>query len=135
VRKAHAWFHKHARLARFEARFGQRILACVITAAIIGIIMQATVRTKIVKQEGRGYQPASAPAEGIIVAVRLVPQASAADITKILDAYNASLVNAPRPGGLLRLRIGGRSLSQGEVAKIVGRIAQEQVVEFVAPVR
>jgi hypothetical protein len=125
----------HPRLARFEGRFGQRILALVITAAIIGIIMQATVRTNIVTKEGRGYQTASAPAEGIIVAVRFVPQASTADITKILNAYNASLVSDQRPGGLLRLRIGGTILSQEEVAKIVDRIAQEQVVQFVAAER
>ena len=86
-------------------------------------------------KRGRGYQTASAPTGGAIVAVRFAPQASAAEITKLLDAYNASLVGGPRPAGLYRLLIGEAAVPQEELAKLVDRIAREKVVEFVAAVQ
>jgi hypothetical protein len=62
--------------------------------------------------------------------VRFVPDATMADITKFLAAYKASLVGGPRPSGFYRLRIADTSLPQEELSKIVGRRAQEKVVEF-----
>ena len=78
---------------------------------------------------------ASAPTGGAIVTVRFAPQASAAEITKFLDTYNASLVGGPRPAGLHRLLIGEATMPQEELAKLVGQIAREKVVEFAAAVQ
>jgi hypothetical protein len=130
-----AWFDLRHRFAKLESAFGPRTLAWLAAAAVTGIIVQAAVRTEPVTQEGRGYRTASAPIEGAFVAVRFAPQASAADIAKFLDAYNASLVDGPRPEGLYRLRIRGATVPQEELAEIVRRMAQEKVVEFAAAVR
>ena len=129
------WLDLRRRLAAFEASFGARALAWLIAAAVMGIIVQASIRREVVTKEGRGYQTASAPTGGAIVAVRFAPQASAAEITKLLDAYNASLVGGPRPAGLYRLLIGEAAVPQEELAKLVDRIAREKVVEFVAAVQ
>jgi hypothetical protein len=129
------WFDLRRRFAAFESRLGARTLAWLIAAAVMGIIVQASIRREVVTKEGRGYQTASAPTGGAIVAVRFAPQASAAEITKLLDAYNASLVGGPRPAGLYRLLIGEAAVPQEELAKLVDRIAREKVVEFVAAVQ
>jgi hypothetical protein len=97
--------------------------------------MQVSIRREVVTKEGGGYQTASAPSGGAIVAVRFAPQASAADITEFLDAYNASLVGGPRPAGFYRLRIEEATMPQEELAKLVGRMARERVVEFAAAVQ
>jgi hypothetical protein len=101
----------------------------------MGIIVQATVRTEPGTKGSRGYWTASAPSEGYFVAVRFAPQASAADIAKFLDAYDASPVDGPRPAGFYRLRIRVATLPQERLAEIVRRMAQEKVVEFAAVVR
>jgi hypothetical protein len=130
-----AWFDLGRRIAKFESGFGQHIVVWLVAAAMLAIIVQAAIKTVPVAEEGGSYQTASAPTENTIVAVRFVPHASVADITKFLDAYKATLVDGPRPGGFYRLRIVDTTLPQEELAEIVGRIAQEKVVEFAAVVQ
>jgi hypothetical protein len=129
-----AWLDLVGHNAKFESSFGPRILLWLIAAATLAIIVQAAIKTAPVAENG-GYQTASAPIENAIVAVRFAPQASLADITKFLDAYKASIVDGPRPGGFYRIRIADTTLPQEELAKIVGRIAQETVVELAAVVQ
>ncbi len=131
-----AWLDLRRRFAAFEPSLGPRTFACLIAAAMIGIIIQASVRREAVTtKESRNYQIASAATGAAIVAVRFAPQASAADITKFLDAYNASLVGGPRPAGFYRLRIGEATMPLEELAKLVDRMAREKVVEFAATVQ
>jgi hypothetical protein len=135
ARKILAWLDLRGRIAKFESSFGPRTFAWLITALVLAIIVQAAVTTVLITEQGRGYQTASAPTDGAIVAVRFVPHASAADITEFLDASNASVVGGPRPGGFYHLRVADTALPQEELAKIVGRMAQEKVVEFAAAVQ
>jgi hypothetical protein len=130
-----AWFDLVGHIAKFESSFGRHILLWLVTAATLAIIVQAAIKTVPLAEKGSSYQTASAPIENAIVAVRFVPQASLADITKFLDAYKASVVDGPRPGGFYSIRIADTTLPQEELAKIVGRIAQERVVEFAAVVQ
>jgi hypothetical protein len=44
----------------------------------------------------------------------------------------AVLFDGPEPGGFYKLRIASASLPQGEIKAIIGRMAQEKVVDFVA---
>jgi hypothetical protein len=128
------WLHLRRYFAALESSLGPRTLACLIAAALIGIVVEVSVRREVVTKESRSYQTASAPTGVTIVAVRFAPQASAADITEFLDAYNASLVGGPRPAGFYRLRIGGATMPQEELAKLVDRMGREKVVEFAAAV-
>jgi hypothetical protein len=129
------WLDLRRRFAAFESSLGARSLAWLIAAAVMGIIVQASIRREVVTKEGSGYQTASAPTGGAIVAVRFAPQASAADITNFLDTYNASLVGGPRPAGLYRLLIGEATMPQEELAKVVGRMARESIIEFAEAVQ
>jgi hypothetical protein len=78
------------------------------------------------------YETASAPAVGTVVAVRFDPQASVADLTKLLDAYNASLVGGPGPGVLYRVSLSDVALPKDETVKLMRRLQREQIVKFVA---
>jgi hypothetical protein len=79
------------------------------------------------------YETASAPTEGTVVTVRFVADARAADITKFLDSFKASMVNGPRAGGFFRLRVANRS--RDELPEVVSRMSQEKIVEFAAVVQ
>ena len=94
-------------------------------AAVLAIIVQATVTTVRFAEREDSYQTASAPAEGATVAVRFAPQASMADVGKFLDAYAASLAGGPQPGNLYRLRIGDAALPADELTRIADRMAHE----------
>ena len=119
-------------MTALEYRLGPRAAACLIIAAVVSVIVQATVRREIVTRQSHEYQPTSIPTEGNIVAVRFVPQASAADMTRFLDAYRASLVWGRQPGDMYRLMIRDAAMSREQLAKLIARISQEKIVEFVA---
>jgi hypothetical protein len=134
ARKILSWLDLRGCIAKFQSSFSPHTFSFLITAAVLAIIVQVAVTTVLIIEPGRRYQTASAPTEGGIVAVRFVPDASAAEITKFLEAFNASVVGGPRPGGFYHLRIADRTLPHEELAKTVGRMAQETVVEFAAGV-
>jgi hypothetical protein len=123
------------RIAKLKSVFGRRTIAWLIGAAVLAISVQTAITTMRPAQQHGGYQTASAPAQGSFVAVRFAPQASMAEISKFLDTYAASVTGGPRPGNLLRLRIGDTTLPPAELAKILGRMTQEKVVEFAAAVQ
>jgi hypothetical protein len=132
ARKIRAWFDLAGHIAKFESSFGRRTFVWLAAAAVLAIIVQAAVLTVLFTEQRGNYQTASAPTEGANVAVRFVSHANVADITQFLDAYKATIVGGPRPGGFYRLHIADTTLRQKELAKIVGRMAQEKVVEFAA---
>jgi hypothetical protein len=128
---ARAWFDLRQCSARLEAVYGQHTLALLLMAALMFIIVH-TADKKIITKDNSGYQIASTATATGVIAVRFAPQASAAQISQFLDAYNAAVVSGPSPGGFFRLRIGDATLSQEELAKIVTRMTQEKVVELAA---
>jgi hypothetical protein len=119
-------------------RLAPRTLAWSAAAAAIVILVQAGFLAALfVGSQGHSYRTASvgeAATPGSYVLVGFVPQASAADVTKFLETYKASLVDGPRAGGLYRIRIGQGGLSRDQLADIVGRMQQESaVIRFAAP--
>jgi anti-sigma factor RsiW len=120
-------------------RLSPRAIAWSAVAAVLVIMVQAGFLAALfLGSQGHSYRTASveraAAAPGAYALVGFVPQASAADVTKLLETYKASIVDGPRPGDLYRLRIGEAGLSRDEVAGIVGRLRGESsVVRFAAP--
>jgi len=130
--RARAWFDLRQRPARLEAIYGQHTLALLLMATLILIIVHTAVNKRTITKDGGAYQTASTPIVSSIIAVRFAPQASALEIARFLDAYDAAVVGGPRPGGFFHLRIGDATLSQEELLKIVSRMAQEKAIEFAA---
>ena len=133
-RKTSGSFDLGSRIARLESSFGRGTIVWLIGAAVLAITVPTTITAVHVARERGSYQTASAATEGTLVAVRFAAQASMADITEFLKAYQATLADGPRPGNLYRLRIGETTLPLPERAQIVNRMAQEKVVEFVVAV-
>jgi hypothetical protein len=130
-----AWLELVRHITKLQSSFGSRIAVWLVAAAILIVIMQASLKTAPVTEMRGSYHLASDSIENAAVAVRFVPNASLVDIAKFLDFYKASLVDGPDPDGFYRLRIANTTLPQNEIAHIVGRMAQEKVVEFAALVQ
>ncbi|BAM90926.1 conserved hypothetical protein [Bradyrhizobium oligotrophicum S58] len=78
----------------------------------------------------RGLGPqVAASAAPVYALVRFAPDARMADITALLDSYQASIVEGAK-GGLFRLQLGDRSLSKAEADALIGRLAREKIVSL-----
>ena len=60
--------------------------------------------------------------------VRFAPDARVADITALLDNYQASIVDAR--GGMFRLQFGTKAMSKDEVAGLMNRLKSEKIVSL-----
>ncbi|HVV61878.1 MAG TPA: hypothetical protein VHD14_08990 [Pseudolabrys sp.] len=127
-----------ARIAEFFASLSPRTLAWSASAAVLAILLQAAILADVVLKEHRtaGYQtasaPATAPVDGAFALIRFAPQASAADITKFLEANKASIVSGPTAGGMYRVRIAVTGLPKADLAAIVKKLQEDKVVGFIA---
>ena len=60
--------------------------------------------------------------------VKFAPDARVADITTLLDSYQASIVDAR--GGMFRLQFGSKPMSKDELAGVMNRLKGEKIVSL-----
>jgi len=60
--------------------------------------------------------------------VRFAPDARVADITALLDSYQASIVDTR--GGLFRLQFGNKAMPKDEIAGLMSRLQGEKIVSL-----
>jgi hypothetical protein len=122
--------------------FSPRTLAWSATAAALAIVLQAGLIAGLYLGEPGSESPAafktaSAPTRsfapaGSYALIGFAPQASAADVTKFLDAHKAAIVDGPKPGGLYRIRVSAAALPKADLAAIVKQMQDEsKIVRFV----
>jgi hypothetical protein len=136
-----------SRIAGFFTGLSPRTLAWSAGVAVLLVVLQAAViGVGLLKQQPGSYQTASlsmneqptASDRGVVLRnltvgeppralVRFAPDARIADITALLDAYHASIVDGAR-GGTFRLQFGTTAMSQEEVANLMGRLQHEKIV-------
>jgi anti-sigma-K factor RskA len=125
------------RFAGLIASFSPRTLAVGASLATLAIALQAFLLVGMLTKPQGTFETASvsgAPrGHGTFAMVRFARQASAAEITKFLETYQATLVDGPKAGGLYRVRLAMTSLAKEELARIVMRMQHERVVEFAEP--
>jgi hypothetical protein len=132
-------------LTGFFANLSPRTMAVAASFAVLAIALQSVAIVDIFTR------PQAAPNQlgadkGLVLGggqgaehknafamVRFARQASAAEITKFLQTYQAALVDGPTPGGLYRVRVAMTSLAKEELARIVARMRQDRVVETAEP--
>ena len=118
--------------AHFIASFSPRTLAVAASFAAVAIALQAFLLVSMATKPGP-YESASveAPAagHGTFAMVRFAREASAAEITRFLEEYQATLVDGPKPGGFYRVRIAMKTLAKEEMIRIVSRMRQDRIVE------
>ncbi|OIQ63844.1 hypothetical protein GALL_546110 [mine drainage metagenome] len=61
--------------------------------------------------------------------MRFAPDARVADVTALLDKYQASIVEGAK-GGMFRLQFGTRAMTRDEVAGLLGRLQNEKIVSL-----
>jgi anti-sigma-K factor RskA len=125
------------RFATFIASFSPRTLAIAASFAAVAIAAQAFLLVGIWTKPPGSFETASIETvqkgHGTFAMVRFAREANAAEITRFLEDYKATLVDGPKPGGLYRVRIAMTSLAKEEIARIMSRMRQERVVEFAGP--
>jgi len=132
------WLDFGSRISEFLSSLTPRTLARSATAAAVAILVQAAViASVVVKEQGSPSGPglASAPSEGSYAVVRFAPQATADDITNLLRAYKATVVEGPlnMGGRLYRIRLSETKLPEEEIGKIVRQMqAESKVVDYIA---
>ena len=61
--------------------------------------------------------------------MRFAPEARIADITALLDNYQASIVDGAKDG-MFRLQFGNRAMGKDEVASLMSRLQSEKIVSL-----
>jgi hypothetical protein len=130
--------------AGFFASLSPRTLAWSASLAAVALVLQAAViGAVLVKNQTSTFQTASlsmnepitrelGPAALPRALVRFAPEARVADITTLLDNYQASIVDGAK-GGLFRLQFGDKPMSKDEAAALMSRLQSEKIVSLAVP--
>jgi hypothetical protein len=129
-----------SRIFGFVESLSPRTLALSGAAAALAILLQAGIIAGVVLNERGdagyrtvGVEQAAPSGQGSFVLVRFAPQASAADITKVLEDHKASIVFGPTAGGVYQVRIATTALPKEETARIVKSLQDNKAIGFAAP--
>jgi anti-sigma factor RsiW len=140
VRQPSASRNFSARFFGFFAGLSPRTLAWSGSLGALVVLLQAgVIGTVLMKNQPATYQTASlstnepitrglgpeAPPRAL---VRFAPDARVADITALLDSYQASIVDTR--GGLFRLQFGNKALPKEEVANLMSKLQGEKIVSL-----
>jgi anti-sigma factor RsiW len=141
ARKPSAALNFSAGVAGFFARLSPRTLAWSASLGALALLLQAgVIGAVLVKNQTSTFQTASlstgtpitrdlgagAPPRAL---VRFAPEARIADITALLDQYQASIVDGAR-GGMFRLQFGSTPMTKDEVAALMSKLQGEKIVSL-----
>lgn len=136
-----ASLHLSARIAGFFASLSPRTLAWSASLGALALLLQAgVIGAVLVKNQNSTFQTASlsmnepitralgpeAPPRAL---VRFAPDARVADITALLDNYQASIVDGAK-GGMFRLQFGNKPMTKDEIAGLMSRLQSEKIVNL-----
>ncbi|WP_409189495.1 hypothetical protein [Bradyrhizobium sp. RDM4] len=130
-----------ARISSFFASLSPRTLAWSASLGAIALLLQAgIIGAVLMKTQTTTFQTASlstsapitrelgataAPARAL---VRFTPEARVADVTSLLDSYQASIIGDAK-GGMFRLQF-DRAMSRDELAALLGKMQREKFVNL-----
>jgi hypothetical protein len=141
ARRPSASRHLSARIAGFFASLSPRTLAWSASLGALALLLQAgVIGAVLVKNQTSTFQTASlsmnepvtralgpeAPPRAL---VRFAPDARVADITALLDNYQASIVDGAK-GGMFRLQFGNKPMTKDEIAGLMSRLQSEKIVNL-----
>jgi anti-sigma factor RsiW len=145
VRKPSLSVNLSARVSEFFARLSPRTLAWSASLGAVALLLQAgLIGAVLMKNQTASFQTASLSMNeqsgpitrdlGVAAAppralVRFAPDARVADITALLDTYQASIVDGAK-GGMFRLQFGSKALGKDEVASLMSKLASEKIVSL-----
>jgi anti-sigma factor RsiW len=128
-----------ARISEFFAKLSPRTLAWSASLGALALLLQAgVIGAVLVKTQNASFQTASLSTNEPITRtlgsegppralVRFAPEARVADITALLDSYQASIIDGAK-GGMFRLQFGNRAMTKDEIAGLMSRLQREKIV-------
>jgi anti-sigma factor RsiW len=139
-RRPHALRGLGARINDFFSTLPPRTLAWAAAAAVIAIMVQAGfIGVMVSEPPVRHFQTASAPTTapgvGAFTIIRFAPQATMDDINKFLEMNHFNVVAGPSAGGLYKVRVADKALTQDELGALTQKLQKDKRVGFVAPTR
>jgi hypothetical protein len=146
ARKPSVSFNISARIAGFFAKLSPRTLAWSASLGALLLLLQAgVIGAVLMTKQNASFQTASlspnAPSPGAPITralgsepplralVRFAPDARVADITALLDNYQASIIDGAR-GGLFRLQFANRAMGRDEFAGLMRKLQNEKIVSL-----
>ena len=139
ARKPAVSFNLGARVSEWFASLAPRTLALSAGVAVVAILLQAGfIADVVLKDRGNAeYGTASAPTagnltEGTFVMIRFQPQASAADVTQFLVNNQLSFAGGPAANGFYRVRVAATGLAKEELARVMQKLQDNKIVNFIA---
>ena len=131
------------RVSEFFASLSPRTLAWSASLGALALLLQAAViGAVLVKSQSASFQTASLSMNQPITRdlggaatpppralVRFAPEARIAEITALLDNYQASVVDGAK-GGMFRLQFGDRAMSKDEFAGLMSKLQSERIVSL-----
>lgn len=135
ARRPSSSFSPLQRISEFFSSLAPRTLAYSAIAGAVALLLQAgVIGTVLVKDRSGGtFETASFQAKqvaGTYALIRFAPEASAADITKLLDTFKASIVSGPQ-AGMFRVRFGDTALPKQEAAQLLAKVQGEKIISLV----
>jgi hypothetical protein len=130
-----------AGITGFFAKLSPRTLAWSASLGALALLLQAgVIGAVLVNNQTASYQTASlstnepttrasgpeAPPRAL---VRFAPDARVADITALLDNYQASIIDGAK-GGMFRLQFGNKAMTKDEVAGLMRKLQSEKIVNL-----
>ena len=141
ARKPSASRNISAGISRFFASLSPRALAWSASLGALALVVQAgVIGAVLVKNQNAPFQTASLsinePATRALgpetpprALVRFMPDARVADITALLDSYQASIVDGAK-GGMFRLQFGNKAMGKDEIAALMSKLQSEKIVSL-----
>jgi anti-sigma factor RsiW len=144
VRKPSLSVSPSARVSEFFARLSPRTLAWSASVGAVALLLQAgVIGAVLMKDQTASFQTASLsmnePSSGPITRdlgvsaappralVRFAPEARIADITALLDNYQASIIDGAK-GGMFRLQF--KAIGKDEAANLLKKLQGEKIVSL-----
>jgi anti-sigma factor RsiW len=137
-------FNFSAAIAGFFAKLSPRTLAWSASLGALALLLQAgVIGAVLMKSQTSTFQTASlstgepitrdlgagAPPRAL---VRFSPDARVADITALLDRYQASIVDGAK-GGMFRLQFGNTPMTKDDAAALMSKLQGEKIVSLAVP--
>jgi anti-sigma-K factor RskA len=140
ARRTRSSFNLGEWLSEKLSSFSPRTLAWSASAAALAIVLQAGLLAGMFVNERQGgavFDTASVQSTQSVKAVeamvKFTPQASFAEITKLLQTYKMSIVEGPAGDEIYTVRFAMTGMPKEELARIVKQLQDEKTVRFVFP--
>ena len=138
ARRARSSFNLGEWLSERLSSFSPRTLAWSATAAALAVVLQAGLLAGmfVSERQGASFQTASVQTDqtmksGTYALIRFAPEATTADVNKLLENYKIAIVDGPSGGGVYTVRLAVTGIPKEELSKVIKQLQNEKAVRFV----